>query len=159
MLGKLGVLMAVNLSVTLLPGVLLYAVALALAPDQFVKWELAWIAPAVVGLSLIISLVLSLVGLAISSLSKSARVAGIAFVGLVVGTNIVRTVIRALWDRPEGALLSLSANLKAVGNAMFGVVDRTLTLPVAYPAVLLALTALGCLFVLRARVRAVEIVR
>lgn len=157
--GKLSILMALNLSVTLAPGLLLYGVALALAPDQFVKWDLAWIAPAVMALSLIVSLVLSLVGLAISSLSRSARVAGISFVGLLLGLNIASTVIRALYDRPEAALLSLNANLKAIGNALFGVVDRALTLPVAYPAALLVLVSLSCLLVLRARVRAVEIVR
>ena len=158
-LGKLCVLLALNLSITIAPGLLLYAVGLALAPDQFLKWELAWIAPAVVAQSLLISLVLSLLGLAISSLSRSARVAGIAFVGLLVGLTIASTLIRVLWNRPEAALLSLRSNLQAVGNALFGVVDRSLTLPVAYPVVILALTAIGCLLILRSRVRAVEIVR
>ena len=158
-LGKVCTLLALNLSVTLVPALLLYAIALALAPEQFLKWDLAWIAPAAVALSFIISLVLSLVGLAISSLSRSARVAGIAFVGMLLGLNIASTVIRALFDRPEAALLSLSTNLKAVGNAMFGVVDRALTLHVAYPAGLLLLVSVGCLLVLRSRVRAVEIVR
>jgi len=40
-LGKLGVLMLLNLSVTLVPALLLYLIALALAPDQFLKWDLA----------------------------------------------------------------------------------------------------------------------
>ena len=44
-LGKLCVPLALNLAVTLVPALVLYAVALALAPDQFLKWELAWIAP------------------------------------------------------------------------------------------------------------------
>jgi hypothetical protein len=76
-----------------------------------------------------------------------------------VGLYIASTVIRALWYRPEAALLSLRLNLQAVGNALFGVVDRSLTLPVAYPAAVLLLASIACLFVLRSRVRAVEIVR
>ena len=49
--GKLGVLLILNLSVTLAPALLLYAVALALAPELFWKWDLAWIGPAVVAQS------------------------------------------------------------------------------------------------------------
>ncbi len=47
-IGKLGVLLALNLSVTLAPGLLLYLVGIALAPSHLLKWELATIAPAIV---------------------------------------------------------------------------------------------------------------
>ena len=158
-LGKLGVLMALNLSVTLAPGLLLYLIALALAPDQFAKWDLAWIGPAVVLHSFVLSLVTSLLALAVSSLSRSARVAGIGFFGLVFGLDVVRNILRVLWDRPEAALLSIQGNLHAVGNALFGITDRAFRLPWPYPAVVLLAVGLGCLAVLRARVRAVEVVQ
>lgn len=158
-LGKLGVLLALNLSVTLVPGLLLYLIALALAPDQFAKWDLAWIGPAVVLHSLVTSLVMSLIALAVSSLSRSARVAGLGFFGLVFGLEIVRGVLRALYDRPESALLSVQADLQSLGNALFGITDRAFQLPWAYPALVLTAVSLGCLAILRARVRAVEIVR
>jgi ABC-2 type transport system permease protein len=158
-LGKLGVLMALNLSVTLVPGLLLYLIALALAPDQFAKWSLAWIGPAVVLQSAVTSLVMSLIALAVSSLSRSARVAGLGFFGLVFGLEIVRGVLRALYDRPESALLSVQADLQSLGNALFGITDRAFQLPWAYPALVLFAVSLGCLAILRARVRAVEIVR
>ena len=35
-------------AVTLAPGLLLYVIALGLAPELFLKWSLAWIPPAVV---------------------------------------------------------------------------------------------------------------
>ena len=158
-LGKLGVLLALNLSVTLVPGLLLYLIALALAPDQFAQWSLAWIGPAVVLQSAVTSLVMSLIALAVSSLSRSARVAGLGFFGLVSGLEIVRGVLRALYDRPESALLSIQADLQSLGNALFGITDRAFQLPWAYPALVLVAASLGCLAILRARVRAVEIVR
>jgi ABC-2 type transport system permease protein len=158
-LGKLGVLLALNLSVTLVPGLLLYLIALALAPDQFAKWSLAWIGPAVVLHSLVLSLVMSLIALAVSSLSRSARVAGLGFFGLVFGLEIVRGVLRALYDRPEPALLSIQADLVSLGNALFGITDRAFQLPWAYPALVLLAVTFGCLAILRARVRAVEIVQ
>ena len=158
-LGKLGVLMGLNLSVTLLPALLLYVVAVALAPEQFLKWELAWIAPAIVALSLVISLVTSLVALAVSALSRSARVAGLAFFGLMMGLELVRGILRAVYNRPESLLVSLRANMHAVGNALFGITERAYDIPWTQPALLLFLVCLGCLAILRSRVRAVEIVR
>jgi ABC-2 type transport system permease protein len=158
-LGKLGVLMLLNLSVTLVPGLLLYFIALALAPDQFLKWELAWIGPAIALQSLVMSLVMSLVGLAISSLSRSARVAGIGFFAVVAGLEVARGILYAFYRRPETALISFRAALQSLAAALFGLSERAVSLPWFYPAVLLAVVALGCLLVLRSRVRAVEIVQ
>jgi ABC-2 type transport system permease protein len=158
-LGKLGVLMALNLSVTLLPGLLLYVVAVSLAPGQFLKWELAWLGPAVIAQSLVISLVTSLVALAVSSLSRSARIAGLAFFVLMMGLELVRAILRAIYNRPEPLLLSLQASMQSVGNAMFGIRDRAFDIPWAQPALVLALVCVGCLAILRSRVRAVEVVQ
>ncbi|HET7745759.1 MAG TPA: ABC transporter permease subunit [Vicinamibacteria bacterium] len=158
--GKLGVLLALNLSVTLLPGLLLYAVALGLAPDQFAQWSMAWVAPAIVLHSFVVALSLSLAALAVSSLSRSARVAGLGFFGLLIGLGVVQTVLRALYRRPETSLLSLQANLEALARALFGLVERgATTLPWTYPAAALLVFAGLSLFILRRRVRAVEIVR
>ena len=44
-LGKLLVPLFLNLAVTLAPPVLLYAAGLSLAPELYLKWELAWIGP------------------------------------------------------------------------------------------------------------------
>jgi ABC-2 type transport system permease protein len=158
-LGKLGVLMILNLAVTLAPGLVLYAISLALAPDQFARWELAWIAPAIALQSLVIGLVVSLVALAVSALSRSARVAGLAFFALLFGLEVVHGILRNVLDRPEAALLSLQGSIRAVGRALFGIVERGPELPWPWPALALALAGAACLFVLRSRVRAVEIVR
>jgi ABC-2 type transport system permease protein len=157
--GKLGVLLALNLSATLAPGLALYAVALALAPDLFWKWDLAWIGPAVVVQSLAISLVMGLVALAVSSLSRSARVAGLGFFGLLIGLEVARGILYALYRRPETALLSLQADLRSLGVTLFGLTDRSVSIPWAYAAAMLTAVGLGCLLILRSRVRAVEIVQ
>jgi ABC-2 type transport system permease protein len=157
-LGKLGVLLALNLSITLVPGLMLYLIALALAPGQFAKGELLWIAPAIVLHALVIALSVSLLVLAVSALSRSARVAGIAFVGLFIGLEIVRGVLANIADRPEAHVLSLQNDLRMIGNLLFGIAGRGAPVPQAYPPIVLALVALGCLAVLRSRVRAVEIV-
>jgi hypothetical protein len=157
-LGKLGVPLALNLAVTLVPGLLLYAACLALAPEQFAKWELWWIAPATVVHSLAASLVVSLVVLAISSLSRSARVAGLSFAGLYFGLEMVRAILQHGFGRKEAALLSLQSDLQALGVALFGVVDRRLDVFWGWPLLVLLAVAISCLAILRSRVRAVEIV-
>jgi ABC-type transport system involved in multi-copper enzyme maturation permease subunit len=155
--GKLGVPMALNLAVTLVPALVLYAAGLMLAPEQYAKAELWWIVPAIVGQSLAISLVVSLLTLAISSLSKSGRVAGLAFASVFLGLEMIRTVLQAGFNRGEALLLSLRADLQAVGSALFGTLDAP-SLHWAWPLLVLVAVALGCLAVLHARVRAVEIV-
>lgn len=158
-LGKLGVLLALNLSITLAPGLLLYGVGLALAPELLLKWELAWIGPAVVLHSLVLSLVVSLVALAVSALSRSARAAGVGLFGLMVALNLVLTIAWRISDARALALLSIWDDVTSVGQALFGIAGRGPQLPWAWPALALAAVGLGCLAILRSRVRAVEVVR
>lgn len=156
--GKLLVPLSLNLAVTLVPGVLLYAAGLALAPELYLKWSLAWILPAIVAHALAISLVVSLLTLAISSLSRSARVAGLGLFGLIVGLEMLRLVLQQGFRQKAAMLLSVQTNLRALGVALFGLGDREVVLAWGWPALVLLLLALGCLLVLRSRVRAVEIV-
>jgi len=157
-LAQLFVPLSLNLAVTLVPALALYGVALALTPDQFLKWDLAWIGPAIVAHSLAISLVVSLLSLAVSALSRSARVAGLGFFGLVFGLEMVRLVVQHGFGRAEAMLVSLLADLRSLGNALFGLADPEYALHWAGPAAVLVLVVLGCLAILRSRVRAVEIV-
>jgi ABC-2 type transport system permease protein len=157
-LGKMGVLLALILSVTMVPGLLLYGVAVALAPEHFLKWSLTWIAPAVVANSLVMALAWSLLMLAVSSLSKSARVAGLAFFGLVMSLEVVRGIVGLVYRWPGSMVLSLRSDLRALGDALFGLRPGP---PVhwAWPALVVVAVAVACLFILRSRVRAVEIVQ
>lgn len=157
-LGKLGVTLLLNLAVTLAPGLLLYVVTLALAPDQFARWDLAFIPPAIVVQSVVTSLCVSLLGLAVSSLTRSARVSGLAFFALILGLELVRQVLDHGFGRPEATLLSVQDNLRNLAGALFGLAGRPGAVPWTASALVVILLGAGCLFVLRRRVRAVEIV-
>jgi len=157
-IGKLLVPLFLNLSVTLAPGLLLYATGLSLAPDYYGKWELAWIAPAIVVHACTISLVVSLLTLAISALSKSARVAGLGLFGLIVGLEMVRLVLQMGFRQKPAMLLSIQTNLRALGTALFGITDRQVVMAWGWSALVLVLVSFACLLILRSRVRAVEIV-
>lgn len=158
-LGKLAALMSLNLFVTLAPALMLWLVAVSLAPEQFATLKLMWLPPAIVLHSLVISLAMGLMALAVSSLSKSARVAGLAFAGLFIGLEIARGVLRGMFRTQETGLISLQGNLHALGNALFGIQHRFFNQP--WPLAALALVGMAalCLWVLRARVRAVEVVQ
>jgi ABC-2 type transport system permease protein len=157
-IGKLLVPLSLCLAVTLVPGLLLYSTGLALGPEYYAKWELAWIGPAIVALALAISLVVSLLALAISALSRSARVAGLGLFLLILGSEMVRLILQRGFRQKYAMLLSVQADLRALGVALFGLSDRDVTVGWGWAALVLALLCLGCLAILRSRVRAVEIV-
>ena len=156
--GKLLVPLLLNLAVTLAPGLLLYVTGLSLAPDFYMKWELAWISPAIVAYAVAVSVVVSLLALAISALSRSARVAGLALFGLITGLEMVRLILQQGFRQKPAMLLSIQTNLRALAVALFGISDRMVVMPWGWSALVLVLVSLGCLLVLRSRVRAVEIV-
>lgn len=158
LLGKIGVPLALNLAAVLVPGLLVYAAAITLAPDHYLRWRLWWVAPAIVAYAVSAGLVISLVTLALSSLTKSARVAGIGFAVLFIGLEMTRLVLQFGFNYRGAVVLSLWADLKALGVALFGVQDPQLEIAWAWPLLVLAAVSVACLLVLRARVRAVEIV-
>ena len=157
-LGKLGVTLLLNLVVTLVPALVLYLVALGLAPDLFLHRNLAWIAPAIVLHALVMSLSVSLLGLAASALTRRATAAGIGLFAFVAGLDMVRQVLQHGFDRPEATLLSVQDNLRNLARALFGLADRAEPVSWTASAAVVILLGLGCLIVLRQRVRAVEIV-
>ena len=107
-----------------MPGLLLYVSGLSLAPELYLKWELAWIGPAIVVHALAISLVVSLLTLAVSSLSRSARVAGLGLFGLIAGLEMVRLILQQGFRQKYAMLLSVQTDLRAIGDALFGLTDR-----------------------------------
>lgn len=160
LVGKLSVLASLGLFVTLAPGLLLYLVGLALAPEQYAKLELWWIAPALLLHSLVLVLPLGLLSLAASSLTKRPIVAGLSFFGLFTGLEMARGVLRQIFDQRWATLLSLQADLRSIGAALFGSsLRRFESVPWHEAALVLAVVSSVCLLVLRSRVRAVEIVR
>jgi ABC-2 type transport system permease protein len=158
-IGKLSVLLALNLSVTLVPALCLYSVGLALAPGQYAQWKLLWIGPAILLYGTLESLVVSLIALAVSALSRSARIAGIGFFGLLAGLDLTQLGLWLMLRDRATALVSVRSDLQLLGNALFGIKDAALSVHWGLAALVLALVSAGCLAVLRARVRAVEIVR
>ena len=71
--------------------------------------------------------------------------------------ELARIVLSAIYRAEALALLSVQANLRIIGNALFGMAGRDLGAHWGWACLVLTAAGLGCLAVLRARVRAVEI--
>lgn len=156
-LGKVGVVLALGLTVTLLPGLALYLAGLGLAPERFAAWDKAWIGPAVVLHSLIVSLFVGLLTLGISSLTRSANLARLGLVGAWFGLDLVSAIAAGLSRVGRLRFLSPRANLQAVGETLFRV-SNVSGPDAVLPALLVVALAIGCVAILVSRVRAVEVV-
>jgi ABC-type transport system involved in multi-copper enzyme maturation permease subunit len=156
-LGKLGVLVALNLGVTLVPALVLYAASLGLAPDTFLKLALAWLPLAILAQGTVVTTILSLLALAASSLTRRAWVAGLGLVTTLMILDLVVATLRQVLDWPAADVLSPLGALRLLSGALFGR-EHAWGNGVA-ALVALAALALLSLLVLRWRVRAVEVVR
>ena len=104
------------------------------------------------------TLVLSLVTLASSSLTRRGWVAGLGLVTALAILDLVAATLRRVLDLPRAEILSLLGALRLLAGALFGTPNRGGTDALLALAAL-ALPAFLALVVLRLRVRAVEIVR
>jgi ABC-type transport system involved in multi-copper enzyme maturation permease subunit len=158
MIGKLAVPLLINLALTLGPGVLVYGVALAIAPDRLRSSGFPSLAPGVVGYALLIAVVASALGVGLSAMTKSARVAGLSFFTVALGLEPIAAITRALSGSPRAGLISVRTCLETVGSALLGVSPQAASPSPVECALLLLALVISCLLVLRSRVRAVEIV-
>lgn len=157
-LGKLAVLAALNLSVTLAPALALYALALGLASDTFGRLGLAWLPLAIVAQGTLLTAVIALVALAASSLTQRPWIAGLGLVAGLVTLDLVAGTLRLVLDaRLLGALSPLGA-LRLLADVLFGAAPHEAG-QAGVALVALALVGGLALLVLRARVRAVEIAK
>jgi ABC-type transport system involved in multi-copper enzyme maturation permease subunit len=154
--GKLAILMAFLLSVTLVPALLLLIVHIGFAGLDFIRANV-YVLPAVTLAALIRVLVASLTMLALSSLSKSTRYVAILFTGIIFFTESIYGVLRLVTGSSRVAWVSVTANLNQVSDLIFRQPLRYETPVVVSILVLAGLVAVS-ISVLERRVKGVEVV-
>ena len=154
--GKLLVLVAFLLGITLLPALLLILVHMSISGTEFIRNNF-FVVPAVILSSLIQVLVASFTMLALSSLSKSSRYVALLYTGAIFFTEAMFNALRVITGSTRVAWVSITANLNQVADVIF-------RLPAEYEApiivsvlVLLALVVVS-ISVLERRVKGVEVV-
>jgi ABC-type transport system involved in multi-copper enzyme maturation permease subunit len=156
--GKFLVLAAYLALVTLVPALLLVLVQILLSGSiAFIRAN-SFVVPAIIVASVLRIVVCAITMLALSSLSKSSRFAGVMYTGAIFFTDAVFGVLGAITGSTRVAWASITANLDQVTDLIF-------RQPLTYetPAVVSLLVLAGLIVlsvsVLERRVRGVEIVQ
>ena len=155
--GKFGVLAFFLLLVTWLPATMLLVIQVVFAGNlEFVKANI-FLLPAILVATGIETIVLCMVMLALSSLSKSARFVGIMFAGVVLFSDALFGVVFLTIRNTAFSWMSLRANLQQLGDLVFRVDPRYGT--PSWATILALVVIVGAsAFVLERRVRGVEVV-
>jgi ABC-type transport system involved in multi-copper enzyme maturation permease subunit len=155
--GKLATLMAALAMVTWVPAMLLLMLEPLFAGNTtFVRANLSLI-PAIGLFSLVEIVVASFTMLALSSLSKSRWFVAVMYAGLAFFTQSIFAATRIASQGTSFAWIGLFANLAQVGDVIFRLSPRFDTPPIVSAMVLAALVAVSAA-VLKARIRAIEVV-
>jgi ABC-2 type transport system permease protein len=155
--GKLAVLAAFLLGVTLLPALLLVLMQLILSGSLDLVREAPTLIPAVVLASLIRVIVASATMLALSSISKSARYVAVLYTGIIFFAEAMYGVLSFVTGSTRVAWVSITGNFDVVTDAIFREAPRYDT-PVAVSFIVLIGLVAVSISVLERSVRGVEIV-
>ncbi len=156
-LGKFAIIAGIGVLLIPVPGLLLFLMELGLSTDLNFLANHYWVPLAMAGYSAVIITGAGLLALAISSVTRSGRYAGLMFFGIVFFSQAAGRLLGFLTGEAAFIVLSLISLVDQAGGIFFGgEVEFGLhpfTSSVAF-AVLLGL----CALILRRRVKAVEIV-
>ena len=155
--GKAAVVMAALAAVTLVPAILLLLLVPAFAGSMaFLRDHLSLI-PSIAAYSVIHITLSTFLILALSSLSKSRWFVAILYAGLAFFTHAVFGVLGAAIEGTAFSWVSIFANVQQVGDVLFRLPPRYDTHP-AISALAITLIITASAFVLRRRIRAIEVV-
>jgi hypothetical protein len=160
-LGKFAIVFTALSTVTLVPGLVLFFGARSLAPEILGDAAHLLLIPKIVGFGLTLVLPVAGLILAMSALARSARFAGLGFFFVVMGSSLAQIIAWGSTRSEYSGLISIQACMRRVGEAIFDVKPTRMiaNLPAEYALAALAALFLWCLFVLKTRIRAVEIVK
>ena len=158
LLGKLFVLVICLGLPTLVPALLLFLLAVLFRSDlEFLRLNY-WVAGSIVAYALLIVLTYSLLMLALSSLTRSARFAAMNFIGLLLFSNILAGILGVMLRTRQLAWVSIGNNLTAVGDMLFSV-DLRHGSPLWISWGILGALIAGGAWLTHRRVQAFEVVR
>jgi ABC-2 type transport system permease protein len=155
--GKAAILMAALATVTFVPAMLLLLLVPAFAGSMTFLRENLLLIPSISAYSVVQITLSAFLILALSSLSKSRWFVAILYAGLAFFTHAVFGVLGAAVEGSAFSWISISANVRQVGDALFRMPPRHDTHPLI-SATVIALIVVASAFVLRRRIRAIEVV-
>ncbi len=157
LIGKFAVVGILLACITFIPGMLLFLEQLLLSDFSFFK-ENFWIIFSIIGYSIVITTITSLLMLVFSALTTNSRYATIGFCAVWFGLPVLHAILRTVLRTSNVALVSIWANYDRLGSVLFAS-DNTYTTHWSLTLLILCALTAGCILVLRHRIRAVEIVK
>jgi hypothetical protein len=156
-LGKLAILTAFLLFITWVPAVLLLVAQVVFSGSlAFVRAHVVLV-PAITVFAFVQVLTVSSAMLALSSLTKSGRFAGVLYAALTFFTQAIDGVLSGVTRDSRWAWISLPNDLEQLGDAIFGLPMRYQT-PVAVALIVVLAVLVASVLVLERQVRGVEVV-
>ncbi len=155
--GKLAILATFLLGVSLVPGLLLFALELGFSSDMTFLATYWWIPFSIVGYSVVASFSWAMIVLALSSLSKSSRFVGVMLFALITLSAVFGGFFYAITRESGVVTVSVLEELKLITYLFFGGTSESGDHGLLALAMLTGFVALSAL-ILRSRVRAVEVV-
>lgn len=155
--GKLAILFGFLLFVSWVPALLLLVIQVMFAGSLDFLLSHLDLFPAITVFSFVNALTLSLVMVALSSLSRSSRYVGILYAGILFFTDAITSVLRNVMGSSGLAWLSLVDSLDQIGNAVFRMPPRYDSSTLLCLLMVLAVMA-AAMMVLERRVRGVDVI-
>ena len=164
-LGKLSIVAFFNLAITMVPAILLFILHVLIKYDESWFIQNLWVIPAILGISLAISVIHSLFILCLSAITTNSRFSAITYFIILVYTKIVAVLLYHL--RRVDALLniSISNNISSLFGIFFG--NHAAKIPdysentadPYYGAAILIVLCVLCYFVIKRRVGRIEVIQ
>ena len=156
-IGKLGVVVFFLAMPTLLPGLFLWVLALLFRADAQFFVQNVWLAAPIIAYSVVIMLTFGLIILALSSMTKSSRFAGINFAAAFFFTQILQVILSTIFRSSQLAWISLRNDLSQLGAYLFRGVPQYHS-PLWLSVVVLLVLMGGSAWLVHRKVQAVEVV-
>lgn len=156
-------------SVTLVPGVLFYILNAVLREEWSMLWRNAWMLAAILAYGIIFVISITLIVLALSSLHKSVRLSAVTAIGFFYLSHIAYLLLDSVlvyYDAVHNETVKLGhwgwLSIQAVWQTLAAALFKQ-ELPADIGVTAAAASLIGlcllCLFVLKLRVRALEVVK
>ncbi len=167
-LGKLGALLTLLLSVTLLPAFVLWLFDVLLDDKVGFLAQQLHLVPRIIGASVVLTVPYAMLMLTISSIAGTARNAMIVFAGLILMSKAVGTGLAEGLENQKYGAISIDANLDRISSWVLDSDMKQLPgievglpaidVPVGLSIAVVAGLMVVCILVLTRRIRGVEVV-
>jgi hypothetical protein len=154
--GKIATIFIMLECITLVPGILLFLEHSVLSQDTTFIREQYWIIGSIFLYSLILSVPITFLTLALSSITKNNRFAAIILITIVFGTTVLNgmlwVIFRARWTN----FISYWNNIEMLGRELFGISKSPTDWQWATPIILIL--TLVCVWIMYRKIKGIEIV-